>query len=231
MEHSLICTLIFQAARPGYFTTKFVNNIQTETTSTRRAGLIRFTYPLVPASPINHVVVDLTNDLGRSFEGGSIAVSSSGRVKLSGTFLQVSSRHPQPCNTEHENRVMALTITQSMHATTSTVPRNLPHLGHTVPYLPPARRTLPSPPAGPLSPSPSPQASPISRQEPCYRSTRPLSSLGSVSRLRARTRRVPMLRKKFRIGIGTVYRKPRELCGKTYLHEFLLIRQRRMRIS
>lgn len=34
------------AASPGYFTTTFVNGIKLETTSTRRAGLIKFTYPL-----------------------------------------------------------------------------------------------------------------------------------------------------------------------------------------
>jgi putative alpha-1,2-mannosidase len=74
------------AAQPGYFTTTFVNGIKLETTSTRRAGLIRFTYP---APGPNHVVVDLTNDLGRSFEGGALALSApAGRVKLGGTFLQ-----------------------------------------------------------------------------------------------------------------------------------------------
>ncbi|KAJ7705451.1 glycosyl hydrolase family 92-domain-containing protein [Mycena rosella] len=73
------------AATPGYFTTTFTNGIKLETTSTRRAGLIRFTYPTTGP---NHVVVDLTNDLGRSFEGGSISVSAAGRVKLGGTFLQ-----------------------------------------------------------------------------------------------------------------------------------------------
>ncbi|RDB26624.1 hypothetical protein Hypma_005541 [Hypsizygus marmoreus] len=78
------------AARPGYFTTTFVNDIKLETTSTRRAGLIRFSYPIAPIdiNPVNHVVVDLTNDLQRSFEGGSIDISPSGRVKLGGTFLQ-----------------------------------------------------------------------------------------------------------------------------------------------
>jgi putative alpha-1,2-mannosidase len=74
------------AATPGYFTTKFVNGIQIETTSTRRAGLIRFTFP-DPGT--NHVVVDLAHDLGRSFSGGSISIDSEGRVELSGTFLQV----------------------------------------------------------------------------------------------------------------------------------------------
>ncbi|KAK7050486.1 glycoside hydrolase family 92 protein [Favolaschia claudopus] len=73
------------AAQPGYFTTTFTNNIKIETTSTRRAGLIRFTYP--NAGP-NHVVIDLTNDLQRSFEGGALSVTSAGRVKLGGTFLQ-----------------------------------------------------------------------------------------------------------------------------------------------
>ncbi|KAF8066727.1 glycosyl hydrolase family 92-domain-containing protein [Lyophyllum atratum] len=79
------------AARPGYFTTRFVNNIKTEATSTRRAGLIRFSYPQSAPSDVNatnHVVVDLSNDLQRSFEGGSIDVTPSGRVKLAGTFLQ-----------------------------------------------------------------------------------------------------------------------------------------------
>ena len=77
------------AASPGYFTTTFVNDIKLETTSTRRAGLIRFTYP--PSAGSGFVVVDLTHDLQRSFEGGSLSLDASvGRVELSGTFLQVS---------------------------------------------------------------------------------------------------------------------------------------------
>ncbi|THU85126.1 hypothetical protein K435DRAFT_764443 [Dendrothele bispora CBS 962.96] len=74
------------SASPGYFTTKFINNIQIETTSTRRAGLIRFTFP--ESSEVNHVVVDLAHDLGRSFSGGTISMSSDGRVELSGIYLQ-----------------------------------------------------------------------------------------------------------------------------------------------
>jgi len=77
------------AATPGYFTSTFVNGIKLETTSTRRAGLIRFEFPN-STSATNHVVVDLTNDLQRSFHGGSVSVTPSGRVKLQGTFLQVS---------------------------------------------------------------------------------------------------------------------------------------------
>ncbi|KAF8880515.1 glycosyl hydrolase family 92-domain-containing protein [Infundibulicybe gibba] len=77
------------AATPGFFTSTFVNKIKIETTSTRRAGLIRFTYPSSSSQPVtNHVVVDLTNDLQRSFEGGSVSVAQNGRVKLGGTFLQ-----------------------------------------------------------------------------------------------------------------------------------------------
>ncbi|KAL0958814.1 hypothetical protein HGRIS_014133 [Hohenbuehelia grisea] len=75
------------AATPGYFTTRFVNNIKIEATSTRRAGLIRFTYP--NTNSVNHVVIDLTNDLGRSFEGGQLSINTAQqRVKLTGIFLQ-----------------------------------------------------------------------------------------------------------------------------------------------
>lgn len=84
----VLMTRIYSAASPGYFTTTFINDIKIEATSTRRSGLIRFTYP---ASSSNYVVVDLTHDLQRSFEGGSLDIDSSkGRVALSGTFLQVS---------------------------------------------------------------------------------------------------------------------------------------------
>ena len=75
-------------ATPGYFSTTFVNGLKLEATSTRRAGLIRFTYPNSASGM--HVVVDLTHDLGRSFEGGNIDVDrTSGVVRLQGTFLQV----------------------------------------------------------------------------------------------------------------------------------------------
>ncbi|GJE97619.1 glycoside hydrolase family 92 protein [Phanerochaete sordida] len=75
------------AASPGYFTTTFVNGIKLEATSTRRAGLIRFTYPETANSTL--VVVDLTHDLQRSFEGGQVDLDqSTSRVTLTGTFLQ-----------------------------------------------------------------------------------------------------------------------------------------------
>ncbi|KAJ3745146.1 glycosyl hydrolase family 92-domain-containing protein [Lentinula detonsa] len=81
-------------ASPGYFSTTFLSGIQIESTSTRRAGLIRFTFPESNAtdSNSNYIVVDLTNDLGRSFSGGTISLSVSsqalGHVELGGTFLQ-----------------------------------------------------------------------------------------------------------------------------------------------
>ncbi|KAJ3766792.1 glycosyl hydrolase family 92-domain-containing protein [Lentinula raphanica] len=76
-------------ASPGYFSTTFVSGIKIETTSTRRAGLIRFIFPAESSSnTTNYVVVDLTNDLGRSFSGGSISLTSEGHVELAGTFLQ-----------------------------------------------------------------------------------------------------------------------------------------------
>ncbi|KAF9070156.1 glycosyl hydrolase family 92-domain-containing protein [Rhodocollybia butyracea] len=74
-------------ASPGYFSTTFVSGIQIEMTSTRRAGLIRFTFP-ASSSRTNYLVVDLTNDLGRSFSGGTMSISPSGHVQLGGTFLQ-----------------------------------------------------------------------------------------------------------------------------------------------
>ncbi|PPQ72207.1 hypothetical protein CVT24_002364 [Panaeolus cyanescens] len=78
-------------ASPGYFSSTFTNGIKLEATSTRRAGLIRFTYPSSMASSTKHVVVDLTNDLQRSFHGGTLDIESAQsntRIKLSGTFQQ-----------------------------------------------------------------------------------------------------------------------------------------------
>ena len=77
---------------PGYFTTTFQNGIKLETTSTRRAGLIRFTYPpsdTFANSTDTFVVIDLANDLQRSFEGGSLSIDpQTSRVTLQGTYLQ-----------------------------------------------------------------------------------------------------------------------------------------------
>ncbi|GJJ06552.1 hypothetical protein Clacol_000744 [Clathrus columnatus] len=76
------------AASPGYFTSTLTNDVKIETTSTRRAGLIKFTYQNHTSSP-NYIVVDLTNDLQRSFQGGELQYSpQTGRVMLGGTYLQ-----------------------------------------------------------------------------------------------------------------------------------------------
>ncbi|KAF8591001.1 glycoside hydrolase family 92 protein [Ramaria rubella] len=73
-------------AQPGYFTTTLTNGAKIETTSTRRAGLIRFTF--TNGTENNHVVVDLTNDLQRSFQGGTLELDQNGKIQLGGTFLQ-----------------------------------------------------------------------------------------------------------------------------------------------
>lgn len=53
-------------ASPGYFTTTLNNSIQMEATSTRRAGLIRYTFPAEYLKEHNSkpfVVIDASNDL------------------------------------------------------------------------------------------------------------------------------------------------------------------------
>lgn len=109
------------AASPGYFTTTFVNGIKTETTSTRRAGLIRFTYPSSANSTF--VVVDLTHDLQRSFEGGTVTLNSStARVMLTGTFLQVRMYVNLSHSYSYVNyRAMELATILSMHAMISSL--------------------------------------------------------------------------------------------------------------
>lgn len=52
-----------QDATPGYFTSTLDNNIKMEATSTRRAGLERFTFPK-GSKP--YFVLDLANDLPAS---------------------------------------------------------------------------------------------------------------------------------------------------------------------
>ncbi|KAJ7835847.1 hypothetical protein B0H14DRAFT_2590046 [Mycena olivaceomarginata] len=71
-----------QAAQLGYFTSTFTNNA---------SGSDPFH---LPDYGTKQVVIDLGNNLGRSFEGGSISASLDGRVKLGGTFLQLSELRP-----------------------------------------------------------------------------------------------------------------------------------------
>ena len=80
---------------PGYFSTVLSSGVQIESTATRRAGVIRFTYPATEDETYT-ILVDLANDLGRSFHGGSLQINDSespeegNRVELRGTYLQVN---------------------------------------------------------------------------------------------------------------------------------------------
>lgn len=72
-------------AAPGYFTTTLNNSIKLEATSTRRAGLERFTFP--KNSPKPYFVLDLSNDLPNSFSGGVMDIDPvAGRITLGGRW-------------------------------------------------------------------------------------------------------------------------------------------------
>jgi hypothetical protein len=81
MRHS---TYSFLAdASPGYFAQTMDNNIKMEATSTRRAGLERFTFPKDSGTP--YFVLDLANDLPGSFAGGNMTIDpSAGRITIGG---------------------------------------------------------------------------------------------------------------------------------------------------
>lgn len=79
------------AASPGYFTTTLNNSVQLETTSTRRAGLLRYTWSQKQLSKQNSktpfVVFDWTDDLPGSFSGGEMDIDpEKGRITMNGTF-------------------------------------------------------------------------------------------------------------------------------------------------
>ena len=70
-------------ASPGYFSLTLNNGISMEATSTRRAGLERFTFPEGTKTPF--FTLDLANDLPRSFKGGNMTIDpNSGRVTIGG---------------------------------------------------------------------------------------------------------------------------------------------------
>ena len=78
------CALIHQDASPGYFSLTLDNDIQMEATSTRRAGLERFTFPK-KSTPF--FVLDLANDLPGTFAGGSMEIDAQkGRITLGGLW-------------------------------------------------------------------------------------------------------------------------------------------------
>ncbi|KAH9946931.1 glycoside hydrolase family 92 protein [Amylocystis lapponica] len=69
-------------AYPGYFALTLDNDIKMEATSTRRAGLERFTFP---SGTKPYFVLDLANDLPASFAGGTLNIyPDSGRITIGG---------------------------------------------------------------------------------------------------------------------------------------------------
>lgn len=83
MERSLT-SLREQDASPGYFSLTLDNNIKMEATSTRRAGLERFTFPK-KSTPF--FALDLSNDLPGSFAGGSMNIDAeNGRITMGGLW-------------------------------------------------------------------------------------------------------------------------------------------------
>ncbi|KAI0032107.1 glycoside hydrolase family 92 protein [Vararia minispora EC-137] len=72
-------------AMPGYFSLTLDNNVQMEATSTRRAGLERFTFPPSTARSPHFFVLDFQQDLPQSFKGGSMNIDpQNGRVTIGG---------------------------------------------------------------------------------------------------------------------------------------------------
>jgi len=74
--------LVHGDAFPGYFSLTLDNSIRMEATSTRRAGLERFTFPKGNTS---FFTLDLSNDLSNSFKGGNMTINSDeGRITIGG---------------------------------------------------------------------------------------------------------------------------------------------------
>ncbi|KAI0267212.1 glycoside hydrolase family 92 protein [Russula aff. rugulosa BPL654] len=69
-------------ASPGYFSLTLNNSIRMEATSTRRAGLERFTFP---NGNTPFFTLDLSNDLPNSFKGGNMTIDpEAGRITIGG---------------------------------------------------------------------------------------------------------------------------------------------------
>ena len=74
--------LTHEDASPGYFSLTLNNSIRMEATSTRRAGLERFTFPK-GSTPF--FTLDLSNDLPHSFKGGKMTIDpKAGRITIGG---------------------------------------------------------------------------------------------------------------------------------------------------
>jgi hypothetical protein len=71
-------------ASPGYFSLTLDNSIRMEATSTRRAGLERFTFP---KGNTPFFTLDLSNDLPHSFRGGNMTIDpKAGRITIGGIW-------------------------------------------------------------------------------------------------------------------------------------------------
>lgn len=78
-------------ASPGYFSTTLNNSLKLEGTTTRRAGLMRYTFPITAMDKQKakqpHVVFDWTNDLPGTFRGGQMMIDAvKGRIMMNGTY-------------------------------------------------------------------------------------------------------------------------------------------------
>lgn len=76
-------------ATPGYFTLTLNNSIKMEASSTRRAALVRYTFPAsVLAGGLEpHIVQDWTNDAPGRFRGGTIDFDpDQGRILINGSY-------------------------------------------------------------------------------------------------------------------------------------------------
>lgn len=76
-------------ASPGYFTLTLNNSIKMESASTRRAGLIRYTFPgsALTGGLQPHIVQDWTNDSPGAFRGGDIDFDrDQGRIRINGSW-------------------------------------------------------------------------------------------------------------------------------------------------
>ena len=75
---------VLQDASPGYFAQTLDNDIKMEVTSTRRAGLERFTFP---GNEKRYFVLDLANDLPASYMGGAMNIDpEQGRITIGGRW-------------------------------------------------------------------------------------------------------------------------------------------------
>jgi len=87
-------------ASPGYFSLTLNNSIRMEATSTRRAGLERFSFP---KGNTPFFTLDLSNDLPHSFRGGNMTIDTkAGRITIGGYW---GSRYATRSTSVHPRRL------------------------------------------------------------------------------------------------------------------------------